>query len=377
MPTSRPTGTKNETIRCENCGEYYSVTYKRCPFCEEYAAEQTTRRRRPQAEQPEETDPPRHSRHREPVYEEPDDRFDDEYEDDYEDEIPNNRAGGKHLVTNTRGGGYGGRISPMRIIGGVLSLALIGAAIFIVVTIVRPFLKEKPAEPTPAPTPPVSTVAPTAAPSATPGTPALPGDPGAPEVVPSAGPSTTPPPGQTATAFSIGKGDITLSDTWPTHIFKVTFTPAGSKGSITWSSSKPEIVTVDQSGKVTPVKQGNATITATMAGGYTATCIVRNNVGAGAEQPATSEKPAASPKPSAPAAAGLTLNHTDFTMHVGEAAVKLKVVGTSSAPGWSAKDSGIAKVSENGSVTAVAKGTTKIIAEVDGKKLECIVRVLP
>jgi len=26
---------RNEVIRCENCGEDYSVTYKRCPFCDE------------------------------------------------------------------------------------------------------------------------------------------------------------------------------------------------------------------------------------------------------------------------------------------------------------------------------------------------------
>ena len=26
---------RNDVIRCENCGEEYSVTYKRCPFCDE------------------------------------------------------------------------------------------------------------------------------------------------------------------------------------------------------------------------------------------------------------------------------------------------------------------------------------------------------
>ena len=26
---------RNDVIRCEKCGEDYSVTYKRCPFCDE------------------------------------------------------------------------------------------------------------------------------------------------------------------------------------------------------------------------------------------------------------------------------------------------------------------------------------------------------
>ena len=25
---------RNDVIRCENCGEDYSITYKRCPFCD-------------------------------------------------------------------------------------------------------------------------------------------------------------------------------------------------------------------------------------------------------------------------------------------------------------------------------------------------------
>ena len=31
----RPSGRRTDVIRCENCGEDYSVTYKRCPFCDE------------------------------------------------------------------------------------------------------------------------------------------------------------------------------------------------------------------------------------------------------------------------------------------------------------------------------------------------------
>ena len=111
MAARKPTGARNETIRCENCGEYYAVTYKRCPFCEEQE-----------------------------VYGRG--KYQDDYDDDYEDEVydedePRHR-GGKRLKSNTRGGGYGGGPTPLQIVGWVLSLALIAAAIYIVVTIIGP-----------------------------------------------------------------------------------------------------------------------------------------------------------------------------------------------------------------------------------------------
>ena len=33
MANKRTTGTRSAVIRCPNCGEDYSVTYKRCRFC--------------------------------------------------------------------------------------------------------------------------------------------------------------------------------------------------------------------------------------------------------------------------------------------------------------------------------------------------------
>ena len=32
---ARRTGSENDLIKCEYCGEMYSVTYKHCPFCNE------------------------------------------------------------------------------------------------------------------------------------------------------------------------------------------------------------------------------------------------------------------------------------------------------------------------------------------------------
>lgn len=52
----------------------------------------------------------------------------------------------------------------------------------------------------------------------------------------------------------------------------VTTTPAGVQ--VTWKSSDESIATVDSTGKVTGLKEGQATITATTADGLTATCAV-------------------------------------------------------------------------------------------------------
>ncbi|MDE6049085.1 MAG: Ig-like domain-containing protein [Paramuribaculum sp.] len=54
-----------------------------------------------------------------------------------------------------------------------------------------------------------------------------------------------------------------------------TLSTEGTSGTtVTWSSSAPEVATVDAKGLVTAVKPGTAAITATTADGLTATCQV-------------------------------------------------------------------------------------------------------
>ncbi len=72
---------RTDVIRCENCGEDYSITYKRCPFC---------------------------------------------------DERPGRGGVSGKRVSNTRGGGYGRPVNPIQIAGLVISLVLIASALFIV-----------------------------------------------------------------------------------------------------------------------------------------------------------------------------------------------------------------------------------------------------
>ena len=88
---------RSDLIRCDNCGEYYSVTDKRCPFCDE----------RP--------------------------------------ERPGGQPGGRRVATNKRGGGYGGAVNPVQIALLILSFVLVVAAAFMVIKAVAPLFHRDPA----------------------------------------------------------------------------------------------------------------------------------------------------------------------------------------------------------------------------------------
>ena len=158
--------------------------------------------------------------------------------------------------------------------------------------------------------------------------------------------------GSPKTEFTMSVGDDSIP-----------LTASGGSGSYTWSSSDESIATVDADGKVSAVSAGQATITVTDGSGK-GTCMVRVKGGTSSGQTTTM------PSSSAP-----KLSSTDFTTHVGDPDVQLKVSGTTSSVTWASKNTGIATVSGSGVVKAVSAGTTTITATVDGKVLECIVRV--
>lgn len=330
MATRRPSGTRNEMIHCENCGEDYAATYRRCPFCEGRPLDEL----------------------------------------DYDD-IDETSRGGRRLATNTRGGGYGGSTSPVQIVGTVLSLALIVAAVCIVISIVKPLVeagKTPPIDPNTVPStvPSQAVQSPTQAvePSAGPSTAPVPSD----TVVP---PATAVPAGQAA-SFTLSTADFTMNDKYPTPVtIGVTFVPAGSTGTITWSSSDPQVAAVDANGKVSAGgKNGTAIITASLEGGGSQQCQVRcsfsgalsSGNGTGTENQSTSSS-------------SLSLNKTDFTFSsLNETPVPMRVIGTDSTPTWSIGNTSVASISADGVVKPVGRGTTKITCTVDGQTLTCIVR---
>lgn len=71
----------------------------------------------------------------------------------------------------------------------------------------------------------------------------------------------------------------------------------------------------------------------------------------------------------------LKLSKTDFTVPVGDPAVKLTVSGGSGTYTWYSEDDGIASVDENGIVTPISAGTINVYATDGTARGQCIVRV--
>lgn len=134
---------------------------------------------------------------------------------------------------------------------------------------------------------------------------------------------------------------------------------SGTQATPTWRVEDSSVATVSDSGAVVGVAGGTTTVVATV-GNRELTCIVRIKGGNAAPQQSST--------------GNLTLNKTDFTAKVGER-VQLKVSGTSSAVAWSIGNSNVASIDANGVVRGVHAGTTTAYAKVDGKVLECIVRI--
>ena len=125
---------------------------------------------------------------------------------------------------------------------------------------------------------------------------------------------------------------------------------------VTWSSSDGQIAEVDNSGRVTAVKSGTATITA-KAGNKTATCVV------------TVSTPIES----------ISLNETSITLEEGQATKLVAIISPSDADDkdvtWSTSASSVARVDQDGTVTAVKDGTAIITAKAGDKTATCTVTV--
>ena len=289
-------------IHCDACGEDYSATYKRCPFCGEP----------PQGSRA--TRAPRDLRANDLDDEEDGYVFDgqDAFEDDPEPVRPVRQKGGKRLATNgssrravsssrtaarsesssagrrssgsgaassgRRDSGAGGEdrrppepINWPRLITYLCSLVIIAAALVIVFTVIYPQLRQDPAADNSASQAPEDSQQPSSPSTAEPETP--------------------------LTALSLDAGEITLP-AGGTHQFVLTLDPLDWAGTVTWTSSDESVATVDSTGLVTNVNTsqttGQATITVT-AGGLTAQCAVSCS---GVEAPVASDPPVATTQPS-------------------------------------------------------------------------------
>ena len=129
---------------------------------------------------------------------------------------------------------------------------------------------------------------------------------------------------------------------------------------VTWTSSKESVATVDATGKVTAVAEGTATIKA-KAGSISTTCIV-------------------TVKAATVAVTSVTLDKTELALTIGDADVQLNVTvtpanATNADVDWESSDLSVATVDGAGIVHAVADGTATITAKAGGKTATCTVIV--
>ncbi len=143
-----------------------------------------------------------------------------------------------------------------------------------------------------------------------------------------------------------------------------TITPENATDkTVTWKTSDPSIATVSETGVVTAVHAGVAVIYASSSNGLTAECAV-------------------TVKPGVIPVENVDITNNELTLYEGEVANLIAIVSPDNATDksvtWSSEDVSIATVDQEGNVTAVKVGVTKVKAtSVNGKFDECIVNVIP
>lgn len=130
---------------------------------------------------------------------------------------------------------------------------------------------------------------------------------------------------------------------------------------VAWSSDNSSVATVDESGKVTAVKEGTATITVTTQdGGKTASCVVTV---------VTATVPVK----------GITLNKTTLSLDEYKSEKLIATVqpedATNKTVVWSSSDEKVATVDKDGTVKGVYAGTANIIATTESGEYKAICKV--
>lgn len=323
METMDKTQRLNRTIPCPNCGEMYSISYKRCPFCGGSARKRQQTNLMPAASKsvPTQAMPQEATKETElPEDFSADIDWTPEL-DDGRPKMPTTRGGKRLQKQKTFSWG--------RILAFLLSLLIVAAAVYIVMTKGIPLLQEY-----------------------------IQNKEGAsqtkPEQTPSAGELSNQ---QEATAaFRLLHTKVTMTQAGETKTLEAVYEGEGEMGDLKWESSDTQIVTVSSEGKLLAVNPGTAIVTATRKDGTSAQCEVT----------CLWDKNATT--------ANLSLNKVDFTIGPGEPNVTLKVIGTTEPVTWSVENPKVVTISETGVVKYAGKGQTKVIATVGSQTLSCIVR---
>ncbi len=160
-------------------------------------------------------------------------------------------------------------------------------------------------------------------------------------------------------SITLNKAELTLTEGDSETLAATVKPDDATDRTVTWSTSDATVATVDNNGKVIAVKAGSAIITA-KAGEKSATCAV-----------SVSKKVIE--------VTSVTLNKTELVLTEGDTETLTTTVkpddATDKTVTWSTSDESIAKVDNNGKVTAVKEGTATITARAGAKSATCAVRV--
>ena len=187
---------------------------------------------------------------------------------------------------------------------------------------------------------------------------------------PSTGPGTggggqTGPATVAVTGVSLNKSTINLVEGVSETLTATVAPDNATNKAVSWKTSDAAVATVDNSGKVTAVKAGSATITVTTAdGSKTATCAVT----------VTAKEVKVT---------GISVDPATLEIKEGDTG-QLNVVftpadATSQDITWKSTNTEAATVDGSGLVTAIKEGKTRIVATVTGSEIEafCEVTVTP
>ena len=181
---------------------------------------------------------------------------------------------------------------------------------------------------------------------------------------------------------SLNKSSITL-DVGGSEYLTHSFSPSNvkTKPNVTWSSSRPSVAEVDNSGRVTARSAGTAEIIIRTDQETSATCIVTvidPNAGGGSSGGGTggdnSDSGGSSNAPSS-----VSLQNT-LDLSKGESYTLKPVLqpsGTSATFSWSSADENVVTVTSSGKVTAISYGTTVVTVKTNnGLSASCKINVL-
>ena len=181
---------------------------------------------------------------------------------------------------------------------------------------------------------------------------------------------TVKPPFVMAESISIQPNSLTLRVNESATLNATVLPVDATNKTVNWSTSNPSVATVDNNGRVTALKSGNATVTATTADG--------SNLSVSCNVTVTDSDP------TVVLAESISLDHSSITLNAGTIkhlyATVLPTNTTNKNVAWSSSDESVVTVTSHGVVKGYTPGTAIITAATtDGTNLtaQCIVTVVP